>query len=168
MLRNCLYSTIAPQALNSNERNTYGSFCGKEVANTTVDAKVARLNQFPITNGIVMPNMYCKNGAMNVDNTCSCPGSVNSTPWQVSPLQPVVNKMLFEPFVEGGVPPLSPAAKKLILQRQPLPQYLASGSSLDAEMNCPHTETQQIVYDAEMQRKLHNGGAMRLPIPDRR
>jgi hypothetical protein len=168
MLKNCLYSTIAPQALEANERNTYGSFRGTAgVQNTNVDAKVNRLWNYPITNGLTLPNTTCPNGAVNVDNTCTCPGSMNSTPWQVSPLQPLVNKMLFEPFVEGAIAPLSPAAMKLIAQRRPLPQYLAGGSSLDGSLTCNHTEVQQIAADAEMRRRTGNGGAMRLPIADR-
>lgn len=161
MLRNCLYSTIAPQALSANERNTYGSFRGTAgVQNTNVDAKVNRLWNYPITNGLTLPNTACKHGNMNVDNTCSCPNSLNSTPYQVSPLQPIVNKMLFEPFIEGGVPPLSEAARRLVLQRSPLPQYLASGNSLDMTLGCNNTDVQQIAHDAEMQRRTGNNGAM--------
>lgn len=166
MLRNCLYSTIAPQALSANERNTYGSFRGTAgVQNTNVDAKVNRLWNYPITNGLTLPNTMCKNGALNVDNTCSCPGTRNSMPWQVSPLQPIVNKMLFEPFVEGAIPPLSPAAKKLILQRSPLPNYLAGNYPLDWALPCYHTDTQKLALEAEMEQR--SGAAMLAPGPRR-
>lgn len=39
-------------------------------------------------------NLMCRAGSANIDNTCICPGSLNSAPWQVE--SPVLQKNLTE------------------------------------------------------------------------
>lgn len=138
----CLYSTISPQALDTNERNTYGAFMGNfaNVQNVNISSGFSRVNDFPITQGVTMSNIACTNGYVGIDSQCICPGSTNSMPYQISPLQNSANELLFEPFVPNGVPPISDAAKLLIAQRRPLPSQLAGSNNLDNAIPCAHTE----------------------------
>lgn len=164
MSTSCLFSTIAPQAIEANERNTYGSFTGSAVQNITVAPAMHRLNSYSHNNALSVNNAVCRSGIMGIDNQCICPGSMNQMPFQQSPLQPIVNTLLFQPFVEGMMTEVSPVAKQLIAERRPLPQDLAGGYNLDRAIPCPHTQQQKQGEQQEMrQQEMKQQNQRKLP-----
>jgi hypothetical protein len=139
---------IAPQALQIPPKDTptqytYGAFGGEYVQDVYVNHKLHQVHRFPEDNrretglavyeGLYDSGMGCRRGVPGIDNQCVCPGSRDQMPFQVQPpmLTQAVTRMDFSPFLPGAIPQLTPAAQKLVAERQPLPHSQRHLVSMD-------------------------------------
>ncbi len=90
----------------------------------------SQLEDYP---GLYNSQMVCKRGVMGVNNQCICPGSRDQMPFENLTPEAVTYKtrILFSPFVKNGVPPLTPAAQKLVAQRSQMPRGVGARFGFD-------------------------------------
>ena len=152
----CQFATIAPQALPQSGNNItdvpfhYGSFDGNRVNYTQVNELMNRHNQFPndttvtskyapqVDLGLYNSNLVCAKGTSNIDNSCMCPGSTDTMPFNSQPngMTSRLTHQLFSPFIPDSIPQLTDAAKINIQQRRPLPPGQGSFYQFDLPLPC--------------------------------
>lgn len=152
----CAHGHIAPQALPPSGDTIrddpfhYESFDGMRVNYAQVNQRMNRVNRFPIDHyvnreyapdvnlSIYDSNLVCNKGVSNVDNSCVCPGSGDTMPFntQTHDMHVRLTNQLFSPFVPNSIPELTPAAKEIIRQRQPLPPGVGSFYQFDMPLPC--------------------------------
>jgi len=142
----CPSVAIAPQALPYAGRNlnddpfVFGTFDGSDVVYRQVNEEARSTYDFPSSQSNVMglysSNMLCTRGSMGVDNSCICPGTPNQMPFDVQPpsTTQAVNNLLYYPYAPGNIPALTPAARKLVGERKPLPPAYRKTWNMDAAL----------------------------------
>lgn len=77
-------------------------------------------------------NMVCPTGVPSVNNDCMCPGNPSGVPYRQSVPQYTASYMnsLFSPIQKDMMPPMTQAAKYLIVERSPCP--MSSYKMMDA------------------------------------
>ena len=93
------------------------AYDGISVKNMYTNPKTQRVILYGQNEGSYDNLLTCQTGVSNIDNTCMCPGSTNSTPFYVEP-----NNLakLFTPEQPSMMTPLTEASKILIAERSPL------------------------------------------------
>ena len=152
----CQYATIAPQALPPSGYNMtdvpfhYESFDGSRVNYSWVNQLMQRHDQFPanttvttefapqVNLGLYNSNLVCAKGTTNIDNSCMCPASTDTMPFNSMPnqMQTRLTNQLFSPFIPDSIPQLTDAAKINIEQRRPLPPGQGSFYQFDLPLPC--------------------------------
>lgn len=150
-LRNCAHdASYTPQALprdgsiGPGDPITTESFDGSRVSYSQFDASRHQVNRYPsdrkprqYSSLVSYPgrfdlNIVCDKGMAGIDGKCVCPGSADQMPFNSESAGNVLtNKMLFDPFLPGSMPQLTPAAQHLVNQRSPLPPGVGRYYSLD-------------------------------------
>ena len=97
--------------------NSSSAFDGVSVKHMYRNPKANRVILYGQNESAYDNLMVCKTGVSNIDNTCLCPGSANSTPF--NPDANILNR-LFVPEQPGMIAAPTNAARCLMAQRRPL------------------------------------------------
>jgi hypothetical protein len=96
---------------------TLGAFDGISVKNVYNNPITKRAILYNSNEGAYDNMLKCRTGVANIDNTCLCPGSANSTPFYLSSEKIGLDRF-FSP--EHPIPPPTHAARCLMAERRPL------------------------------------------------
>jgi hypothetical protein len=96
---------------------TSSAYDGISVKNTYTNPVTKRVIVYGQQESSYDNLLTCKSGVSNIDNTCVCPGSMNSPPFNDG--QHMLSR-LFTPEQPSMVPPPTNAARCLMAERRPL------------------------------------------------
>lgn len=116
---NPLPTPPVPRAVPDNQaRWTSSAFDGVSVKNMYTNPLTRRVILYGSGEAAYDTNLQCKTGVANIDNVCECPGSSNSTPFNVE--ADMLSRLYVPQEQPSMIPPINHSLKCLMAERRPL------------------------------------------------